>query len=89
MSHGIALLLLSAAVGYWVLERASGQKKDLKTIGQIIGALIIAISFLGVACKVYCLTTGKSSCPSGMYPGKKACPAGLNCPFMPQQPSGK
>ena len=89
MSHGVALLLLSSAVGYWVLERSSGQKKEVKTIGQIVGTLIIVISLLGVACKVYYLATGKTYCPSGMYPGKKACPAGMNCPFMPQQPMGK
>ena len=86
MSHGVALLLLSSAVGYWVLERASGQKKDLKTIGQVVGGLIIAISLLGVACKVYYLATGKAICPAGM---KKICPAGMNCPFIPQQPMGK
>ena len=86
MSHGVALLLLSSAVGYWVLERASGQKKDLKTIGQVVGGLIIAISLLGVACKIYGLATGKAYYPPGM---KKTCPAGMNCPFMPQQPMGK
>ena len=78
MSHGAALLLLSAAAGYWVLERASTQKKDLKTIGQIVGTLIIVISLLGVACKVYGLATGKAYCPPGMA-----------CPFTPRQPMGK
>ena len=78
MSHGVALLLLSSAVGYWVLERSSSQKKDLKTIGQVVGTLIIAISFLGVACKIYGLATGKVYCPPGMA-----------CPFTPRQPMGK
>ena len=78
MSHGVALLLLSAAVGYWVLERAEGQKKNLKQIGQLVGGLIIVISLLGVACKVYYLMKGGKM----MY-----CPPGMNCPFMgrPQQ----
>ena len=89
IAHGVALLLLTAAVGYWVLERASNQKKELKMVGQIVGALIIAISLLGVACKIYYLATGKAACPPGMYPGKRACQAGMNCPFMPQPPSGK
>ena len=82
MSHGVALLLLSAAVGYWVLERAENQKKNLKKIGQAIGGIIIAISLIGVVCKVFYLTNG----------AKMSCPPGMNCPFMgrpQQQPSGK
>ena len=86
MSHGVALLLLSSAVGYWVLERSSSQKKEVKTVGQIVGTLIIVVSLLGVACKIYGLATGKAYCPPGM---KKVCPAGMNCLFMPQQPMGK
>ena len=83
MSHGVALLLLSAAAGYWVLERAEGQKKNLKQIGQLVGGLIIVISLLGVACKVYYLMKGT----------KMVCPSGMGCPFMSrpqqQQPMGK
>ena len=60
MSSGIALLLISAAVGYWVIERANlHQKKNLKLIGQIVGAAIIVVSFLGVACKIYYLSSGQ------------------------------
>jgi len=86
MAHGTAFLLLSAAVGYWVLERASTQKKDLKTIGQIVGAIIIVVSFAGVACKVYTVSKwGKA-----IYcPAKTVCPAGPACPFSSKQPSGK
>jgi len=84
MTQGIALLLFSAAVGYWVLERASTQKKNLKTIGQIVGAAIIIVSFMGIACKVYSL----SKCMKGGYGGSP----GALCPFTSQQlskPSGK
>lgn len=71
---GTAFLLLSAAVGYWVLERASTQKKNLKLVGQIVGTLIIVASFVGVACKTcYFMKVGK----------------GLPCPFSAQQPSVK
>ena len=82
MGHGAALLLFAAAAGYWVLERASTQKKNLKTIGQIVGATIIVVSFMGIACKVYYL----SKCVKGGYGGRP----GAICPFTPQQqPSGK
>ena len=80
-AHGTALLLFTAAVGYWVLERASSQKKNLKTVGQLVGAAIIVLSFMGVACKIYYL----SKYGKGMY-----CPTSFRCPFSsPQQPSGK
>ena len=81
MGHGTASLLFAAAAGYWVLERASAQKKNLKTIGQIVGAAIIVVSFVGVACKVYTI----SKCvKAGSYG-----PPGVLCPFTPQKPSGK
>ena len=80
IGHGTALLLFAAAAGYWVLERASTQKKNLKTIGQIVGAAIIVVSFMGIACKVYYL----SKCVKGGYGG----PPGTLCP-LPQQPAGK
>jgi len=86
---GVALLLLSAAVGYWVLERANDQKKELKTVGQVVGYLIIVLSFIGVACKVYALSTGRWV---GYCPAKSGCPAGFKCPFSgqgAQPPAGK
>ena len=83
MGYGTAGLLISAAVGYWVLERASTQKKDLKMIGQVVGALIIVTSFMGVACKTYYLMRGGMVCS----PGAK-CPM-VGRPSMPQQPMGK
>ncbi len=81
VGHGTASLLLTAAVGDWVLERASTQKKNLKTIGQIVGAAIIIASFMGVACKVYSL----SQCMKGGYYS----PTGVFCPFTSQKPSEK
>ena len=84
MGHGTAVLLLTAAIGYWVLERASAQKKELKMVGQLVGTAIIVLSFIGVACKIYYL----SKYGKGRY-----CPAGTLCPYSsqmnPQRPAGK
>ena len=74
MTHGVGVLLLTAIGGYWVLERASGHKGNLKRIGQLVGVAVIIISFIGVACRVWCAAT----CPSGMM-GK-----GGWCPFSPK-----
>lgn len=67
MIGGTGLLLLSAAAGYWVLERsASHNKGNLKRVGQVVGWFMILASILGVVCKVYYLST----CP----PGSTMCP---------------
>ena len=75
MVHGVGILLLSAIGGYWVLERASGHRGRLKQVGQLLGGLIIIVSLVGVACRVWCLAAGKGGfCPLG----KKG---GWQCPF--------
>ena len=81
IGSGVGMLLLSAAVGYWVLERAYGQKKPLKTIGQVVGGAIIVVSLLGTVCTVTCLATGKM--PYGcMMKMKGVCPVhGVYCPM--------
>lgn len=63
----IAPLLITAAVGYWVLERAEHEKGRVRTIGRIVAALILLISAAGVACKVYAYSTGVKGwwCPMG------------------------
>lgn len=70
MLGGSGVLLLAAAVGYWVLERsASHNKGNLKRVGQAVGWFIIISSIIGIACKAYALKAcsvpgGKSwSCP--------------------------
>lgn len=76
MVHGVGVLLLAAIGGYWVLERASTHKGQLKRVGQLLGGLIIVISLIGVVCRVWCLSTGNTTfCPIGMK-GK-----GSFCPF--------
>ena len=68
------LLLISSAVGYWVLERAHREKGALKTVGQWLGAIIIVVSLAGVACSVYAIAQRHGFCP---MPGKMGA-----CPFM-------
>ncbi|OGX38020.1 MAG: hypothetical protein A3C53_08285 [Omnitrophica WOR_2 bacterium RIFCSPHIGHO2_02_FULL_68_15] len=64
-------MLVSAAVGYWVVTQAEHQKAGVKKLGQYLGIAIILVSVIGVACKVYCIT----SCPPGGAMGKSAmCP---------------
>jgi len=70
VGHSASLLLISAVAGYWVLERASMHKGNLKSIGQFLGGVIILVSLLGVACKVWYAV--------GCQLGK----AGGYCPFM-------
>lgn len=75
MGSGVGLLLLTAVAGYWVLERASKHKGQLKRIGQIVGLFVIIVSILGSICSVACLSSGKyGSCllskkgKTGFYP---------------------
>lgn len=64
----VAPLLISAAAGYWVLERAERQRGRLKTVGRIVGWLVVILSFVGVA--------GRLCYAKGAIGGK------LGCPFM-------
>ena len=68
MAHGIAGLLIAAAVGYWVLERASTQKGQLKQVGLLVGSLILIGSLLSAVCTVVCMGA-PGSCP--LMGGKK------------------
>ena len=78
MSGGAGALLLAAVGGYWVLERAERHKGTLKQVGQFLGAAVIIISLLGVACKVW----GAAKCPTGSM-GK----GGGWCPFTSKAPA--
>lgn len=62
MMHGAAGLLISAAAGYLVLERADKHKGFLHRTGLIVGTAIVVASFLGLACVVSC-SGGGWSCP--------------------------
>ena len=74
MGHGVSVLLISAAAGYWVLTQASHEKDRVRKLGQWLGLAIIAVSVIGATCKLYCLATGKSV-------GSMMCPVGKACPF--------
>ena len=67
--HSLAMALLPAAVGYWVLT-VSGKEKDwVKTLGMWLGVTIIALSIASTACKAYCMMGGQGVCST-----KMACP---------------
>ena len=60
MCHDGGTLLFAVAAGYWVVERASAQKGQLKQVGQFLGALIIVLALVGVV-----LSALSSSCMHG------------------------
>lgn len=79
--HGQGLgttgLLFSMAAGYWVLERAHAHKSGaLRPVGRVIGSLIIAVSLIGAACRIWAAASG--SC-RGYAPSKW-------CPWKPSAP---
>ncbi len=63
MMHEAAGLLISAAAGYLVLERADKHKGFLHRTGLVVGTAIVVASFLGLACIVSSCSTGWASCP--------------------------
>ena len=65
MGHGISVLLITSAVGYWTLTSAGREKGRVKTLGQYLGFLIIVLSVAGAACKLYCAFSG-TACPPFM-----------------------
>jgi len=75
MIGGSGMLLLSSVAGYWVLERADRHKGGLRRIGQWLGVIIIAVSLVGVAGRVWCVASG--------FFGDGA-KGGVLCPFAPR-----
>ena len=79
VGHGATGLMISAAVGYWVLTQSEKEKNRVKKLGQILGFGIILVSVLALACGFYqrvqsCRMMGGSmACP---FTGKSAPPAG-------------
>ncbi len=71
MAHGAEVLLVAAVAGYWVLERAETHKRGLKRVGRWLGWSIIAVSLVGVACRVVMIVAG-------------ACSGKPFCPFVPK-----
>lgn len=81
MVYGVEGLLLAAIGGYWVLERASAQKGQLRQVGLFLGSLVIVMSLLGVLAEVWSM----GACPvvnggrMGMM-GKRERPAPMMMP---------
>ena len=71
MLHDSGTLLLAAAAGYWVLEQAQTQKKNLKRVGRFLGWTIIVVSLVGMACRIW---VAARSCSMTMSPGGRMCP---------------
>ena len=66
MGFGVAGLLIASAAGYWVVTQAEHQKGGARKLGIYLGAAIIVVSLIGVACKIYAVV----ACPpmaGGMY----------------------
>ncbi len=85
MLYSTTGLLFSAVAGYWVLERSETHKQgNLRRLGRFLGWVVVLVSLVGVACRVYGVTSGACSmkgkgmaCPfSGMSSGSDTAPAG-------------
>ncbi len=71
MVSSIAPLLIASAAGYWVLTLAGREKGRIKTLGNLIGLIIIVISLAGAGLKIYCCL---SACASSGKMGMMNCP---------------
>ena len=67
--HGVSSLLITSAVGYWVVTQAQKEKGQVKKLGLLLGIIIVLVSLVGVGCKIYSLATG---CPMSK----------ITCPYM-------
>ncbi|MBI3319874.1 MAG: hypothetical protein HYZ89_04740 [Candidatus Omnitrophica bacterium] len=73
MAQGTGMFLLTAAAGYWILERAETHKSYLKRVGRVLGWVMIAGSLVGVACRTCALVSDKTGwCPLKDW----------SCPYM-------
>ena len=78
--HKITLLMLTLAVGYWVLTLAQTQPKPLDKLGRIIGGLILIGALIGAICISVCrLGCAKGWCPPSGG-GKMMCSMGAGAP---------
>lgn len=73
MAYGSGVLLISAAVGYFVLERAAKHKGGLQRVGQVLGWVIIVVSLAGVACRTWWVSKWAGGLKAGYY-----------CPLIPK-----
>jgi hypothetical protein len=67
----LGLLLIALAMGYRVYADASKEKGSLRSLGQWVGAIVMATSLLASALFVYSWGTGKGNCfEKGLCPFK-------------------
>lgn len=61
----LGLLLIALGFGYKVYAEASREKGNLRTIGQWVGAIMMATSLVASASLIYVCTSGKGmgNCP--------------------------
>ena len=79
---GGMMSLLTLVAGYWLLERSETHKGQLRSIGRILGAVIIVVSLLGVVCSLW---TGCAMGKRGKFGGM--CPL-FSRPASPLPPAG-
>ncbi len=61
----LGLLLIALGFGYKVYAEAAKEKGGLRSIGQGVGAIIMATSLVASALLIYAYSTGKPICPYG------------------------
>lgn len=75
IGHGVSGLLITSAVGYWVLTTSEKEKGQVKKVGRLLALIIILVSVVGIACRVYAFAQRKGYCPPSMacpFTGKSA-----------------
>ena len=78
MIYGTAPLLFAAVAGYWVLERAEKHRGGLRRAGQLLGGVIILVSLIGIACRVWSVATcrpfgaSQGYCPMSSFKSSEA-----------------
>ena len=73
LTHRIVAYLVSLVVGYWVLTLADKQSGFTKTLGRVVGWIILVVSLVGPLC-----LAGKAVfCYSNPY----ACQTSESCPW--------
>ena len=82
IGHGISVLLVTSAVGYWTLTAAGKEKGRVKALGQYLGFLIIVVSLLGATCRAYYAV---KACRAGEMGGGMY---GKRCPITGQPMGG-
>ena len=87
MGHGLIGLLLSLAAGYWVFERASERKGDVKRVGRLLGGTIIVLSLGTIAAALWALNSDGISCP--FMKGSRVGLGGMHPYRMQASPDGE